>query len=131
MKITGVLMLTAALTLPSCTNMTAEDREALRETGYIATRLTIETLHVIGLGTIEISPEGRAIANLACKLLALGGPILTQVINSNIADQAEPVTLEEYMLVLDNGCTLLALALDPAAPVESPLPVPSPGDPSA
>jgi len=118
-----MMALGMAAMLAGCTGMTEAERTALRDTGYLAAKVTIETLHSLDIATLDASPEVRQIASLACNLLEIGGPVLVLAINSAAEDMAEPVTPEEYSAALDQACILLAALLEPA-PVDEPAPAP-------
>lgn len=134
-----LIALFTALALTACST-TADDRDAIRETGILLALAAVDVIKDIGLGPDEIDPQVLKIVNGACTLLQAGGPIITLAINTRVAEhnadveageETELVSIEEYLATLDAVCSVIAAILEPsAAPVASPMPTPNPNSDS-
>ena len=120
-----ILFQLIALALGAC-SLTAEDREAYRETGLRTAMLAVEALESVGIAPEDVDPKILRWANAACQLLDAGSPLIVQAINNIVArhnadraseDQTDPVSIEEFIAGLHGVCEIIEAVL---APDESP-----------
>lgn len=126
------LALAASVALSGCvSNLTPEEKTAIRDAAVAEMEYRIDQLQEIGLMEVEVPVEVLIVADAACSFVSIASPALVTALNRRVAEknltrdpaeQAEPYTAEQFQANLHAICDLVRKVLkvkttDPAPEV--------------